>query len=418
MCYHARSQEASSESRMCCEGQMNRRGSQGDHAPPTPVWLDGEECLDKDRYLSGKRILPKGLTGTEELPDLIDNVLLAYNGARLREGCELFVRKMLADNVTVGMSLSGALTPAGLGVSCIVPLIKAGFVDWIIATGANLYHDLHFALDCPLHVGLPCVDDAALRRNDVVRIYDVFLSYTDVLQVTDRFLQQTLAQPEFQREMGSAELHHLLGRHAAEQERRNGLADVSILAAAYRAGLPVYTSAPGDSAIGMEIAAARIRKSKLRISSAIDVNETAGLVLEAKRSGGKSAVMIMGGGTPKNFMLQTELQIQEVLRLPELGHDYFFQVTDARPDTGGLSGATPQEAVSWGKVDPAGLSDAVACRADVTIALPVLTHYALARHAQRALKRLYEGRGNAVKLLIDEYCQNNPRWSHLRPKGP
>lgn len=403
---------------MCSEGQMDRRGSQGDHPPPTPVWLKGEECLDKDRYLSGKRILPEGLTGTEELPDLIENVLLAYNGARLREGCALFVKRMLAEDVTVGMSLSGALTPAGLGASCIVPLIKAGFVDWIVSTGANLYHDLHFALGCPLHVGLPGVDDAALRKNDVVRIYDVFLSYTDVLQRTDMFLQQTLARPEFQREMGSAELHHLLGRHAAEQERENGLEDVSILAAAYRAGLPVYASAPGDSAIGMEIAAAMMRQSKLRINSAIDVNETAGLVLQAKRSGGKSAVMIMGGGTPKNFMLQTELQIQEVLRLRELGHDYFLQVTDARPDTGGLSGATPQEAVSWGKVDPAGLSDAVVCRADVTIALPVLTHYGLARHAQRPLKRLYEGRGKAVKVLTEEYFRNKPRSSRPRPKEP
>ncbi len=394
---------------MCSEGQMDSRAGQGDPAPPTPVWLDGEECLDKDRYLSGKRILPEGLTGTEELPDLVENVLLAYNGARLREGCALFVKRMLAEDVTVGMSLSGALTPAGLGASCIVPLIKAGFVDWIVSTGANLYHDLHFALGCPLHVGLPCVDDAALRKNGVVRIYDIFLGYTDVLQVTDNFIEQTLAQPEFQREMGSAELHHLLGRHAAEQERENGLEDVSILAAAYRAGLPVYTSAPGDSAIGMEIAAARIRKSKLGISSAIDVNETAALVLQAKRSGGKSAVMIMGGGTPKNFMLQTELQIQEVLRLPELGHEYFLQVTDARADTGGLSGATPQEAVSWGKVDPAGMSDAVVCRTDVTIALPVLTHYALARHRRRALKRLYEGRGKAVKVLTEEYFRNNPR---------
>jgi len=375
--------------------------------PEAPDWLRRKKCPHKGRYLSGKRILPKGITGRETLGKVIGETFLAYNAARLREGCLLLTDKMLEADVTVGMSLAGALTPAGLGCSSIVPLIKAGFVDWIVATGANLYHDLHFAFNLPLYAGSHLVDDADLRRNDVVRIYDVLLGYTDCLMATDEMLRGILVQPEFQREMGTAELHHLLGRHAAECERQAKLKDVSILAAAYRCGVPVYTSGPGDSTIGMNVAGVELRGNKLRINPSIDVNETTSYVLAAKRSGGKSAVVLMGGGSPKNFMLQTEPQIQEILRIKEVGHDYFFQVTDARPDTGGLSGATPHEAVSWGKVDPSRLPDAVVCYTDVTIALPLLAHYALARHKKRKPKRLYDRRAEYMEALVREYFAHN-----------
>ncbi len=372
-----------------------------------PDWLKQKRCPHKKKYMSGKRILPKGLTGRESVEYLVDEVFLAYNSARLKEACQLFVNKILEPDVLVGMSLSGALTPAGLGCSCLVPLIKAGFVDWIVSTGANLYHDLHFALNYPVHAGSFKFDDTDLRNNDLVRIYDVVIPYSDGLMSTDELLRKIFCEPEFQKEMGTAELHYLIGRYAAEWERKNGLKDVSVLAAAYRAGVPCYTSSPGDSTIGMNIAGVELRGSKLRINPSIDVNETTALVLAAKRAGGKSAVVLWGGGSPKNFMLQTEPQIQEVLRIKEYGQDYFIQVTDARPDTGGLSGATPSEAVSWGKVDPTRLPDAVVCYTDTTIAMPILTHYALARHKPRKLRRLYEQRDKLMKALRREYFLHN-----------
>ena len=372
-----------------------------------PDWLKKKKCPHKARYLSGRRILPKGITGRQKLPELLAETFLAYNSARLREGIDLFTRKMLEPDVTVGMSFAGALTPAGLGCSAIVPLIKAGFVDWLVATGANLYHDLHFAFNLPLHVGTHLVDDADLRRNDVVRIYDVLLGYTDCLMATDEILRGILVQPEFQKEMGTAELHWLLGKYAAEWERKSGLKDVSLLAAAWRCGVPVYTSSPGDSTIGMNVAGVELRGNKLRINPSLDVNETTSYVLAAKRAGGKSAVVLWGGGSPKNFVLQTEPQIQEILRIKEVGQDYFFQVTDARPDTGGLSGATPHEAVSWGKVDPSRLPDAVVCYADATIALPIFTHCALASHKKRPLKRLYKRRAQFMEALVREYFAHN-----------
>src|SRR4051812_9194750 len=359
-------------------------------------------------YLRGQRIDPKGTTGKESVAELIDNAFLAYNAGRLREGCQLFTQRMLEPDVTVGMALTGAMTPAGLGMSCLIPLMEAGFVDWVISTGANLYHDAHFALGLAMHRGTPNADDVELRDKGVVRIYDIFFDYS-VLLSTDAFIRDVSARPEFQRPMSSAEYHHLLGGYVRERERALGLSRKSVLAAAHELEVPIYTSSPGDSSIGMNVAEQALAGSKLRFDVSADVNETASIVLEAKRNGGKSGVMIDGGGSPKNFMLQTEPQIQEVLGIDERGHDFFLQMTDARPDTGGLSGATPAEAVSWGKIDPDRLPDAVVCYLDNTVALPLLTSYAHARHKPRKLKRLYDRREKMMAVLVREY---------ERSKGP
>lgn len=372
-----------------------------------PKWLKGKKFPNMYKYLSGPRIFPDPITGKEKLTTIIEKTFLAYNAARIREACRLFTEKMLKRDVYVGISLAGALTPAGLGKSAIVPLINAGFVDWIVSTGANLYHDLHFAFDLDLHIGSHHVDDAELRDNGVVRIYDILMSYTDCLLETDRLLREILSKQEFQRVMGTAEFHYLLGKHLAKEEEKKGLKGVSILAAAYRAGVPIYTSSPGDSGLGMHIAENSLRDYGTRLVPSIDVNETAAIVYAAKKSGGKSAVVLFGGGSPKNFMLQTEPHIQEILHIPDVGHDYFLQITDARPDTGGLSGATPHEAVSWGKVDPDRLPDAIVCYVDTTIALPMLTYYALAKRKKRPFRNLYAKREKFVKNLVDRYWKEN-----------
>jgi deoxyhypusine synthase len=309
---------------------------------------------------------------------------------------------MLEPEVTVGMTLTGAMTPAGLGMSCLIPLMERGFVDWIISTGANLYHDAHFALDLAMHRGTPHADDIELREQGVVRIYDIFFDY-NVLLSTDAFIREVSAREEFQRPMSTAEYHYLLGGYVREREQALGLKRRSVLAAAHELGVPLYTSSPGDSSIGMNVAEQALAGSKLRFDVSADVNETAAIVLEAKRTGGRSGVLIAGGGSPKNFMLQTEPQIQEVLGIDERGHDYFLQMTDARPDTGGLSGATPAEAVSWGKIDPDLLPGTVVCYLDNTVALPLLTSYACARHQPRPLKRLYDKREQMMDRLVGEY---------------
>jgi deoxyhypusine synthase len=362
-----------------------------------------------DDYLSGRRIMPTGLTGDEALADIIDRTFLAYNAARLREGVQLYVKKMLEPDVTVGMSLAGALTPAGLGPSCIVPLIEAGFVDWIVATGANLYHDLHFAFNLKLVAGDFRTDDRALHEVGVVRIYDILLSRDECLLATDSRLRGILLRPEFQKTMGTAEFHYLLGEHCARAEEEAGLPRVSVLAAAYRNHVPVYTSSPGDSTIGLEVAAIRFGGAKTSIDTFIDVNETTAFFYEAKTSGRKSAVVLLGGGSPKNFLLQTAPHVTDSVGIDIKGHDYFLQITDARPDTGGLSGATPHEAVSWGKVDPDFVPDAVVCYMDTTIALPMVTAYALARHEKRESKRLYDVRTELHEKLRQEYLAKSNR---------
>jgi deoxyhypusine synthase len=382
------------------------------------------------KFLSGRRIDPAPITGATKLVDLVDGAFLAYNAARLREACWLFTRKMLDPDVTVGVTLTGALTPAGLGMSSLIPLIKAGFIDWIISTGANFYHDTHFGIGLSMHEGNAQTSDIVLRDEQVVRIYDIFFDYS-VLLDTDEFFRRVIEAPEFQRPMSTAEFHYLAGRYVLERERKLGAKRKSLLAAAHEYAVPLYTSSPGDSSIGMNVAAKSLQGNKLVLDPSFDVNETASIVLAAKRGlirddnkparttgklkrpapkkGGRSAIFILGGGSPKNFALQTEPQIQEVLGIDERGHDFFLQVTDARPDTGGLSGATPGEAVSWGKVDPDRLPDAVVCYLDTTVALPIITAYALAKHRPRPPRRLYDRREEFMQLLLKEYRKSKRR---------
>ena len=351
--------------------------------------------------ISHRRIDPPALTADTPLPRLIDEAFLSYNAGRLREACRLFAEKMLADDALVGLSLSGALTPAGLGMSCLAPLVGAGFIDWIVSTGATLYHDTHVALGMDMHQSRPGLDDRRLRENQVIRIYDIVFDYENLLG-TDRFYRTLCRGEAFQKTMGTAEFHHLVGMYVSAREEETGRKGKSLLGAAHRNAVPIFTSSPGDSSIGMNLAALQLEGSALRIDPLRDVNQSAAIVYDAKKAG-RSGVFILGGGSPKNFILQTEPQIQEVLGLEESGHDYFLQITDARPDTGGLSGATPQEAMTWGKVDPEMLPDTVTCYLDSTVALPLLTAYALATRKPRTPRRLMDRLEALTQALEAEY---------------
>jgi len=357
--------------------------------------------------LPSNKIAPTPMQSEISVVDLIDNYFTAYNSARLREICQLLSRDVLREGVTVGVSLSGAMTPAGFGVSVLAPLIRNGFIDWMISTGANLYHDMHYGLGFDLYTGHPFLDDVKLRQEGTIRIYDIIFGY-DVLLETDAFIRKILQAEPFQKRMGTAEFHHLLGKYVREVEKQLGVEHSCLLATAYECGVPIYTSSPGDSSIGMNVAALALSGSKLVLDPSIDVNETAALAYSARESGipdieGKSAAVIIGGGSPKNFLLQTQPQIHEVLGLEERGHDYFIQFTDARPDTGGLSGATPSEAVSWGKIDPEELPSTIVCYTDSTIALPLLTAYTINQCQPRQLKRLYDRREEMLEKLRTDY---------------
>lgn len=381
-----------------------------------------KEHIGKMKYLSGKRVLPKPIKKDTDITTVIDN-MDAYNGGRLRAACQLLREKYSHNDVTVGLSIAGALTPAGLGPSAIIPLMNHGFVDWLTATGANMYHDLHHAFNLPMFRGSHTVDDADLRDKGVTRIYDILFDYEDVLMETDRRLRKILLRPEFQKEMGTREFYYHLGKIINEHEKKNKLGEVSVLAAAYRNGIPVFTSSPGDSTIGMNVAGLELlaeasnlgNRFKLKINSSIDVNDSTAIILNAKKyENGKTGVILIGGGSPKNFMLQTEPQIQEILMIPEAGQDYDINITDARPDTGGLSGASPSEAASWGKIDPTKLEETVTAYIDVTVAFPLMVAYVLRLTKPKKLKRLYSRGEELRNKLIESYLKNNKEVSDLR----
>jgi deoxyhypusine synthase len=282
---------------------------------------------------------------------------------------------------------------------------------------------MHFALNMPLYRGSHNVDDADLRDKGVTRIYDILFDYQDVLMETDKILRKILLLPEFQKEMGTQEFYHHLGKCLNDLEQKSNIGQVSILAAAYRNGIPVFTSSPGDSTIGMNIAGVELLaeasgmmdKFKLKINPSIDVNDSTAIILNAKQyEKGKTGVILIGGGSPKNFMLQTEPQIQEVLMIPEAGQDYDINITDARPDTGGLSGAPPSEAASWGKIDPTKLEETVTAYIDVTVAFPLMVAYTLQTTQPKKLKRLYDRRQELHEKLIKSYLENNKEIEELR----
>ena len=357
------------------------------------------QCLKRHAKLD-PRPIDKGM----KVDEVIESSMFSFNAGSFRKACELFAEHVAKKNVRIGVSLAGALVPAGIGRSCLIPLIKAGLVDWIVSTGANLYHDLHYVLGYDFHEGRSVVDDEKLRDNGIIRIYDIFLDYEALLD-TDTFVRETIKREKINlpNPCSSADIHALLGKEIIRI--RPELKEESLLAVAYEAGVPVHTSSPADSSIGMNIAALALEDDPVTMDTHKDINEVTSYVYDIKKKKGKSAVLLLGGGSPKNFVLQTEPHIQEVLGLKEEGHDFFIQFTDARPDTGGLSGATPSEAVSWGKIDPAALSRTIVSYGDCSIMLPFFVSYALNRTRKRASSRLYEKRDKLVKKLKDDYLK-------------
>lgn len=353
--------------------------------------------LDKHIPLKPKPIKP-GMT----VDQVIESSLFSYNAGTFRKACELFAKHIVKENVRIGVSLAGALTPAGIGRSCLIPLIKSGMVDWMVSTGANLYHDLHFVLGYEFREGRAVVDDGQLRDKGIIRIYDIFLNYEALLD-TDTFVRETLRRERsnLPDPCSSADIHALLGK---EIIRINpDLKEESLLAVAYEAAVPIHTSSPADSSIGMNVAALMLEGKPIPMDTHKDINEVTSYVYDIKKRGGKSAVLLLGGGSPKNFVLQTEPHIQEVLGLPEAGHDFFIQFTDARPDTGGLSGATPSEAVSWGKVDPSALSKTIVSYGDCSLMLPFFVSYALNKTVSRPVSGLLRKRDQLVRQLKKDF---------------
>ena len=361
------------------------------HHSNTP---NNHEPMQSD-YLSGPQIVPRRVQPDMTVVELIDQQFQAYNAARLSEAARLYVEEMLNPerDVTIGMTMAGALTPAGLG-GCIITLMEYGFVDFIISTGANLYHDIHHALAMALHQGDFRLDDTKLQQEGVIRIYDILFE-DKVLLDTDAFVRESLKSLP-NRPISTSELHYHLGVQLIKAGVRP---EQSVLAQAAQWNVPIYTSSPGDSSIGMNVARNALDGSLLTLDSLADVNETTAIVHHATRNG----VLILGGGSPKNFYLQTQPQLWEVLGIQKGGHDYFIQITADAPHWGGLSGATPSEAVSWGKIKPDQLHSTVVIYGDSTIVLPLITAYAVSKAKPRLHRALFQKRAELLQELQIAY---------------
>ena len=350
------------------------------------------------RFLSGQPIRAFIPRGSPDARRLVSEGFQAFTGARLSEACRLFEEKMLdpANDTLIGLTLAGAMTPAGLG-GCLIALMERGLIDFVISTGANLYHDLHFALNFTMRRGQPDLDDRVLYEEGVIRIYDVLFP-ADVLLDTDRYIRGFLTSGEVEGPVASAELHYRLGEYV--RKTHPGCEAHSFVAAAAAYGVPIYTSSPGDSSIGMNVAYhALMNDGDVTVDPNRDVNEVAAIILAGKKNG----CVVLGGGSPKNFYLQGQPTLWEIYGIQKGGNDFFIQLTTDQVVWGGLSGATPSEAVSWGKINPGVLADTVVVNADSTLSFPIFCEYVLGgERAQRPRRELVHRRD---ELLADLRAQ-------------
>ena len=350
------------------------------------------------RYLHGKQIRYYRPKGSADVRQLIDGGFQAFNAGRLSEACHIFADKMLApdNDTTIGLTVAGALTPAGLG-GCVIELMDRGLIDFVISTGANLYHDLHYALNFSLHRGSPFLDDVELYEEGIIRIYDVLFPATVLLE-TDSYIRDFLVRSKLSGPVSTSEFHYQLGRDLLA--KNPACVEYSVVAKAAECGVPLYTSSPGDSSIGMNIAYHELMNgSTLMIDPNRDVNEVCAIILAGHQNG----CVILGGGSPKNFYLQGQPTLWEVYGIPKGGNDYSIQITTDQVVWGGLSGATPAEAVSWGKVNPGVLPDTVVAYCDSTIAFPLFCEYVVgSTHNRRTRRELVHKREALVADLLKQ----------------
>ena len=310
----------------------------------------------------------------EDLVDVFANS--GFNGRQLGEAAKLYA-KMIEEDATICLTISGAMTPVGFG-GIIKTLIERGFVDWIVTTGANVYHEDHFALGLPVKQGSFEVDDMKLYENEIVRIRD--------------FQDKSFTTAEF---------CNLLGKRSKKIAKHP---EKSFITTAYDYDVPVYISTIKDSSLALNLAVHRLEDKKFDLDFVREIIEQAAIVYDSKKSG----ILELGGGVPKNTAQQTGPLLDQILKRNDGGQEYIIQITDARPDTGGLSGATLQEGKSWGKIQDSH-EGIITVYADATIAFPILALYVLSNQKERKPKRLYKKIDQLYDKLSKDYFDNPNR---------
>ena len=319
-----------------------------------------------------------------------------FNARQLGEAAKLYA-KMIKENATICLTVSGAMTPVGFG-GIIKTLIERGFVDWIITTGANVYHEDHFAWGLPVKQGSFDVDDMKLYENEIVRIRDIYIKFYETLEAEDQIIQKMFGEEFPDKSFTTAEFCNIMGKMSKENAK---FPKRSFVTTAYEYDVPVYISTIKDSSLALNLAVHRLQDKVYNLDFVREIIEQAAILYDSKKSG----ILELGGGVPKNTAQQTGPLLDQILRRDDGGQDYIIQITDARPDTGGLSGATLQEGKSWGKVQDAH-NGMVTVYADATIAFPILALYVLSNQKSRKPKRLYKKLDSMYDKLSKDYFKN------------
>jgi len=350
-------------------------------------------------HFKGKDIPHIKLDPKMSIEDLVEVYSkTGFNARQLGEAAKLYA-KMIKDNATICLTVSGAMTPVGFG-GIIKSLIEKGFVDWIVTTGANVYHEDHFAWGLPVKQGHFEVDDMKLYDMEIVRIRDIFIKFYETLEAEDQVIQKIFKKNLIDKPFTSAEFCNLIGQVS---KKKSKYPMRSFVTTAYEYDVPVYVPALLDSSLALNLAVHRLRDKLYKLDFVREIIEQAAIVYNSKRSG----ILELGGGVPKNTAQQTGPLLDQILRRDDGGQDYIIQITDARPDTGGLSGATLQEGKTWGKVKDAH-HDMITVYTDSTIAFPILALYVLSNQKTRKPKRLYKKLDKYYASLKDEFLKESP----------
>jgi deoxyhypusine synthase len=353
--------------------------------------------------------------------EIFENCLPAFGGAILRRVYSILDRA-IAKNCPLTISIAGPITVSGQHQAWLIPLLETGWVAYISTTDAVCYHDGHRSLNAhtkdPIYEVPIFGDDGALRDEKVIRVTDMGFD-EEVLLDQDKFLAAVLSRPEFQKKMAGTELRYRLGAFYGAQEQRNGV-EPGLLSTCTRLGIPVFVGAPSDGSVflnSMKLWA--MKQAGLIPEYAFDLDLHAEVfeacayhhwgLFESEAKG--IATLILGGGVPKNFNLQPEPALGQVLGLPGVrGYEFDVQITTAPVTDGSLSSCPPAEAVTWGKVDKdTYLESTESLPADYSMMMPFVVKALMEKHGAREPHRLYEHRERLVETLR-QAVRENGEW--------
>jgi deoxyhypusine synthase len=358
-------------------------------------------------YEKSRRVNPRPITGKERPTELLEHAFGAYVGRQERTAFEL-MQQSIRQNSSIFLTLSGAMTPAGLHQSCIIPLVERGIISAITTTGANLYHDAHRVIRHAIREVDPNAGDVALRQARIIRIYDLGFD-EEVLLDTDRLFSAIIRQPEFQKKMTTPEFHFLLGKAIAQIEKQLEVKQPSLLSTCYKYRVPIFVGAVQDGSIFLNV----VKMKRLlgdEFKFELDINDDVYAMAAIQHYcrhhfDQKLAIWILGGGVPKNYTLQGEPLLDQILNVRTQGFDIDVQFCVDPVDNGALSSCPAGEGHTWGKVSAEAVEyGSMYVHTDVTAVFPWLTHalFSDPKTAKRKPFKLMDKMGEAVEFLDAE----------------